>query len=578
VAPGGEGLAFAFDGPLPQSVTWTGTLSGTVSYDYDARFQVASVAVNGEAVGYSYDQDGLLTQAGSLALSRDPVTGLLAGTSQGAVDTAVSYSAFGELAAETVTAGGSVLYAVTYTRDGLGRITAKTETVGGVTTEIGYEYDTAGRLSQETRDGRVTGAWTYDANGNRTSANGTLSTYDARDRLVSSGSTSFSYTDDGRLATRTDAAGTTHYAYDILGNLHQVTQPDGTTIGYIVDGLNRRIGKTIDGTLTQGFLYEDQLRPIAELDGQGSLVSRFVYGSRINVPDFMIRDGITYRIVADQVGSVRLVIDTSTGAVVQALTYDAWGNVETDSNPGFQPFGFAGGLQDQDTGLVRFGARDYSPEEGRWTTRDGRGLSGGLNQYAYVDSDPINMIDPSGRFGLVGFGVGAVIGAATNAVSVYMAGGSASDVAKAAVIGGIVGGVMGATGGVVGGAAGKLGQWVANGAIAGGLTAGGTTAALGGSARDIATATAVGAATGAAAGAAGHRAAVSSGRDILRSGSSVNDAIERGDLGGSLTESLAGLYTGLGLDALWPDAGEDVSPEAEDDLVPDSADKVGPDC
>jgi hypothetical protein len=32
--------------------------------------------------------------------------------------------------------------------------------------------------------------------------------------------------------------------------------------------------------------------------------------------------------------------------LAQRLDYDAWGNVTTDTNPGFQPFGFAGGLYD----------------------------------------------------------------------------------------------------------------------------------------------------------------------------------------------------------------------------------------
>ena len=35
-----------------------------------------------------------------------------------------------------------------------------------------------------------------------------------------------------------------------------------------------------------------------------------------------------------------------------------------DTNPGFQPFGFAGGMYDAATGLVRFGARDYDAETG----------------------------------------------------------------------------------------------------------------------------------------------------------------------------------------------------------------------
>ncbi len=70
-----------------------------------------------------------------------------------------------------------------------------------------------------------------------------------------------------------------------------------------------------------------------------------------------------------------------------------------DTNPGFQPFGFAGGLYDPDTGLVRFGARDYDPATGRWTAKDPILFGGGdANLYAYVGNDPVNFIDPSGYF------------------------------------------------------------------------------------------------------------------------------------------------------------------------------------
>ena len=104
-----------------------------------------------------------------------------------------------------------------------------------------------------------------------------------------------------------------------------------------------------------------------------------------------------YALVTDEVGSVLAVVDGVTGAVVQSLSYDAWGRVEEDTNPGFQPFGYAGGLQDRDTGLVHFGLREYSPEAGRWTSKDPVRFAGGdPNLYGYVLGDPVNGFDPWG--------------------------------------------------------------------------------------------------------------------------------------------------------------------------------------
>jgi RHS repeat-associated protein len=153
----------------------------------------------------------------------------------------------------------------------------------------------------------------------------------------------------------------------------------------------------VNGTLVQGFLYEDQLRIAVELDGNGDVVSRFVYGTRINVPEYMIKGGSTYRILTDHLGSPRLVINTATGAVAQRMAYDEFGRVTTDTNPGFQPFGFAGGVYDRDTTFVRFGARDYDPARGRWTSKDPiLFASESANHYVYAQDDPINLADPWG--------------------------------------------------------------------------------------------------------------------------------------------------------------------------------------
>jgi RHS repeat-associated protein len=141
------------------------------------------------------------------------------------------------------------------------------------------------------------------------------------------------------------------------------------------------------------------------------VVSRFVYATRVNVPDYMVKANVTYRLVLDHLGSVRLVVNTQNGQVAQRLDYDAWGLVTQDTNPGFQPFGFAGGLYDTQTGLVRFGARDYDPVVGRWTSKDPIGFEGGgSNLYAYADGNPVDRIDPTGTFWWFVPIVGGIVG------------------------------------------------------------------------------------------------------------------------------------------------------------------------
>ncbi len=198
-------------------------------------------------------------------------------------------------------------------------------------------------------------------------------------------------------STKTEGGQTTNYTYDELGNLTQVSLPNGTIIDYVIDGQHRRIGKKVNGVLVQAFLYQDQLNPLAELDGAGNVLSRFVYGTKANVPNYMLKGGITYRIVSDHLGSPRLVVNTTDGTIAQRMDYDEFGKVTQDTNAGFQPFGFAGGLYDRDTGLIRFGARDYDAVTGRWTGKDPIDFSGAdVNLYAYVGNNPVNFIDPTG--------------------------------------------------------------------------------------------------------------------------------------------------------------------------------------
>lgn len=399
--PEGLRLLYAYDGALVTEEALHGVVSGTVATNYDDNFRVVAQSINNsQTVNFQYDADDLITGAGDLTLDRNAQHGLLTGSSLDNVTTTMTYNDFGELATYEANYNATALYAVDFSYDKLGRIVQRIETVQGVTATYEYDYDAAGRLSEVQENSVVVETYTYDNNGNRlTDLSGPVGSYDDQDRLSQYGSATYSYNKNGDLESKTDGGQTTSYDYDILGNLMAVTLPNGTEIAYLVDGQNRRVGKLVNGTLQQGFLYEDALNPVAELDASNNVVSRFVYASRTNVPDYMIRGGVTYRIVSDHLGSVRLVVNSTTGAVAQRLDYDGFGNVVQDTNPGFQPFGFAGGIYDEDIGLVRFGARDYDATVGRWTTKDPIGFDGGdSNLYVYVANDPINFIDQSGLY------------------------------------------------------------------------------------------------------------------------------------------------------------------------------------
>ena len=293
---------------------------------------------------------------------------------------------------------GDNLYRANYTRDKLGRIIEKIETMEGVTTTYTYGYDLAGRLETVSLDGVETEHYQYDSNGNRTHSNDVeIGVYDEQDRLIAYESTTYSYTANGDLSQKTDNGISTHYTYDLQGNLIRVEMQGELIVDYVIDGKNRRVGKKVNGQLVQGFLYGNQLNPIAELDENNNIKSRFIYGAKINVPDYMLKNGQTYRIISDHLASPRLVVNIETGEIEQRMDYDVWGNVIQDTSPGFQPFGFAGGIYDHNSSLVRFGARDYDAAYGRWTSKDPiKFFSGDLNLYEYVSSDPLNAIDPSG--------------------------------------------------------------------------------------------------------------------------------------------------------------------------------------
>src|SRR5262249_47201152 len=145
-------------------------------------------------------------------------------------------------------------------------------------------------------------------------------TYDAQDRLLTYGNASYTYTANGELAGKAVGAQVSAYEYDALGNLGGATLPDGTQIVYVVDAENRRVGKKVNGVLVTGFLYSG-IQVVAQLDGNNQILSQFVYATRLNSPDYMVKGGIIYRIFHDQLGSPIFIVDTTSGRVVEEISY-----------------------------------------------------------------------------------------------------------------------------------------------------------------------------------------------------------------------------------------------------------------
>ncbi len=340
--------------------------------------------------------------AGDFTITRNAQNGLPEAVAGGPLDLSRNFNGYGEIDSQDMTVSGNSALQWTLTRNNAGRITHKTETAAGITSSYRYTYDPLGRLETVTKDSALVESYGYDKNGTRTSEinalrgiTGRSLSYSDEDQLLTAESVTYAYDLDGFLSSKTDGSDITTYDYSSRGELLEVQLPDGRIISYEHDPLGRRIVKRIDGTIVEKYLWQGLTKLLAIYDDSDNLVQRFEYADG-RMPVAMTQAGITYYLAYDPVGTIKVVTDAS-GNTVKRVDYDAFGNIITDTHSALTiPFGFAGGLRDPDTGLVRFGYRDYDPDTGRWTAKDPIFFAGGdTNLYGYVLNDPVNFVDES---------------------------------------------------------------------------------------------------------------------------------------------------------------------------------------
>jgi len=321
----------------------------------------------------------------------------------GALNLTRTFNGYGEFENQNFSVNASSLASWGLTRDNAGRIISKSETVEGITSNYVYTYDSMGRLLTVTIDGALIEEYQYDSVGRRTyemnvqkGISGRTFNYSDEDHLLTAGDVTYQYDVDGFLTTKTNGTDITRYNYSSRGELLSVNLPDGTIIDYIHDPLGRRIAKLVNGAIVEKYLWQGTTTLLAVYDGSNNLIMRFEYTDTWT-PLTMNKNGSIYYLNYDQAGSLRVVADAS-GNVVKRIDYDSFGNIINDTNPSFSvPFGFAVGLYDRDTGLLKFGFRDYDPDIGRWTAKDPIGFWGGdTDLYGYCLNDPINWVDPFG--------------------------------------------------------------------------------------------------------------------------------------------------------------------------------------
>jgi RHS repeat-associated protein len=393
----------SYDGTLltgKESKDAGGTYAKSVyAYNDDFKLDAIDLTAGADSVHQvvRYDGDLLVDQQGSFLFERNGPAGFTSKISTDDADSqdlalSIGYDANGAENRRTTEVGANAVFDTAITRDPSGRITQKVEaSEGGPDVTYAYTYTAAGRLATVKRDGATVESYAYDANGNRTTQ---AAAYSPDDRMTSRAGTAYTYDAAGHLATH----GADTFDYSDTGELLSATV-GGVPVTYVYDAAGRRVSRTQGGATTR-YIYGDPRRPLLVTATRAPNGDLTTYNYDATDKLFALqRGGQRFFVATDQVGTPRAVADKD-GNVVATYTYDSYGIKGASTGSfGDLPIGFAGGIEDPATKLVRFGYRDYEPASGRWTARDPIHQAGGPNTYEYVMGNPVDGRDPMGLEG-----------------------------------------------------------------------------------------------------------------------------------------------------------------------------------
>jgi RHS repeat-associated protein len=392
------------------------SLGGTTGYLYDQLDRLSQVnqsgtGVNPKRANYQYDNAGFLTQLSRFAD--------LAGT-QGVANTVFQTDCDGCPGRITAirhrkAVDNSVIDDLTFVRDSLGNITSSTDADG---THV-YGYNTGQQLLSAVHSNasmEPNELYSYDPVGNRLTSHissaysYTYMSGGAGNRLAQDQQYNYQYDNEGNLISTTSRLDgtTTSLIYDYRNRLVQVVQ--GTSAGvssghanYVFDSLNRRIQSNENGT-NLAFVYDGQ-NPTLKLGDTGTVVSRRFYARSFDSALADDVSGTSRWFFTDHLGSVRDIATTNT-TLLDHYTYDSFGRVLTQTNPGtVNDIGFTGREGSVLSDVSYFRARSYEPRLGRFLQEDPIGIrQSSPSGYAYATANPINNADPTGLIDLEEYG------------------------------------------------------------------------------------------------------------------------------------------------------------------------------